>query len=290
METSEVGTYLVGGSSQSLDFTEQGDKCVADGCAVLTTWNKFDAAFTQRYIITEASKVLAFLPVPDSTAFFTLLSRVETAGRTKHHSFVLTLSKSVSQVSTEAYYLRERYDAEHFSDFSKWAIVQDGLLHLVVTHAQFAAVTDYFFTYDKATGVITNAYSQTVDSTDDTATIKVEQPNIRYMQAEGYDSNHIIQLATMQIPKGEKELGEPVTLGRPQIYQVIISRTLSQSGTPLTIQDTYYATKQGEGYDFNFYSHMAMSYVENSQGVSLSLPLPSTLARGTYFISKISSI
>lgn len=57
-----------------------------------------------------------------------------------------------------------------------------------------------------------NVYSDVLN-TENEAKVHLGIPTRKYAQGFGYDENHIIQLATITIPRGEKELGALATLG-----------------------------------------------------------------------------
>ena len=47
----------------------------------------------------------------------------------------------------------------------------------------------------------------------------------------------------MTLGRGDKELGGVVTLGEQTTYDVLISRSLTNTGQPFVYQDTVHATK-----------------------------------------------
>ena len=115
-------------------------------------------------------------------------------------------------------------------------------------------------------------YSEDLKTVND-VNVHFGSPTRKYAQGEGYDSDNIIQIATITIPRGEKELGGGVTLGEPWTYQAVISRSLTGAGTPFTFIDRIYGSKQDGDDDFYYWSHFAMAYAENENGVSKIPPL-----------------
>ena len=113
-------------------------------------------------------------------------------------------------------------------------------------------------------------------------------PTRKYVQGEGYDNNHIIQLATYTIPRTEAELGGVLILGQPQTYQLIISRSTTDSPYPFQYTDRYYGTKQPSGEDYLYYSHYKLGYVGSDDGTSkLSEVVMHTVGQNTTDQSKI---
>ena len=47
----------------------------------------------------------------------------------------------------------------------------------------------------------------------------------------------------MTLGRGDKELGGVVTLGEQTTYDVIISRSMTNTGSPFVYQDTVYAAE-----------------------------------------------
>lgn len=76
-----------------------------------------------------------------------------------------------------------------------------------------------------------------ITNTANKANIHLGVPTRKYAQGYGYDKSQIIQLATITVPRGEKELGGVVTLGEPTTYQVIVSRAVTDLGKPFTYLD-----------------------------------------------------
>ena len=97
--------------------------------------------------------------------------------------------------------------------------------------------TDYFFILENLN--ITAVYSDVLSKSSST-----RSPNMKTRQAFGYDSNNVIQLATMTLRRGEKELGGVVTLGEPTTYATVISRSLFNTSSPFTYEDRFYGSKQ----------------------------------------------
>ena len=56
-ETPNVDYYMLGGSSNSVDFTENED-CAENGCAYMAVWNKISQKFSQKWIVTEVESLV----------------------------------------------------------------------------------------------------------------------------------------------------------------------------------------------------------------------------------------
>ena len=76
---------------------------------------------------------------------------------------------------------------------------------------------------------VDSVYSDVLNTANE-ANIHLGIPTRKHTQGFGYDSNHIVQLATITVPRGEKELGGNTTLGQPQTYQAVISRSITETG------------------------------------------------------------
>ena len=65
-ETPFSDNFLIGGSSNSLEFTEK-KECTTNGvgCAYITNWNKVTQEYEQKYIFTSVYDVLDFKFSPD---------------------------------------------------------------------------------------------------------------------------------------------------------------------------------------------------------------------------------
>ena len=73
------------------------------------------------------------------------------------------------------------------------------------------------------------------------------------------------------MPRSERELGGTALLGEARTYNVVISRSITEVGDPFTYKDTMYVTEEESGRDYNYYSHMKMSYEESRSGVSTAI-------------------
>jgi hypothetical protein len=89
--------------------------------------------------------------------------------------------------------------------------MQDGRFHMVSNQSSKLQVTDYFFVLDSA-GEVAGIYSDVLNTAND-AEVHLGIPTRKYAQGFGFDSDHIIQLATITIPRGDKEIGGQTTLG-----------------------------------------------------------------------------
>jgi|FrelakmetLWP11LW_1041352.scaffolds.fasta_scaffold40401_2 hypothetical protein len=77
---------------------------------------------------------------------------------------------------------------------------------MINNHVSKLVVTDYFFNLNNAEATVASIYSDVLN-TENAAAVLVGKPTRKYAQGFGYDDSHIIQLATITLAKGEKELG-----------------------------------------------------------------------------------
>ena len=120
-ETPNVDYYMIGGSSNSVDFTENED-CAADGCAYLATWNKVSQKFTQKWVFTDVHTLenIDFEPFDSSSDrphFAVVFNRV---GDDEIHN-VITFNKwagSSAELGSIEYTIREEYDDELTIDYN----------------------------------------------------------------------------------------------------------------------------------------------------------------------------
>lgn len=89
---------------------------------------------------------------------------------------------------------------------------------------------------------VVSAHTEKTDTSDGLG-VHYGIPSMKYMQGFGYDRDHIIQVATMTLPRARREYGNGVLLGEPQTYEVVLSRDVTASGDPFTYRDRIYATK-----------------------------------------------
>ena len=164
-----------------------------------------------------------------------------------------------------AYILNEPFDEEVYDTFGHLSLFQNDRFHFINNNPSKLQSTDYFFTLSGKD--VLSVYTDVLNTANE-ANIHLGVPTRKYAQGFGYDSSHVIQLATITIPRGEKELGGNTTLGQPQTYQAIISRSITETGTPFTFLDRKYATMQTSQEDYIYFTEFGMSYIEKADGVS----------------------
>jgi len=239
-ETPFSDSYLIGGNSDSADFTE--DKTCASngkGCAYLANWNKVSQEFTQKWIFTKASDVVdikfeSFAETQTTYTFAVIFSEEDVVDDEPVYRHVVTFNEwkgKLANLATIAYTMTTPYDPEVIDDFQRLTVMQDGRFHMVSNQPSKLQTTDYFFILDGEE--VTSVYSDVLN-TENEAKVHLGIPTRKYAQGFGYDADHIIQLATITVPRGDKELGGQVTLGEHQTYQVVISRSMTEAGTPFT--------------------------------------------------------
>ena len=75
-------------------------------------------------------------------------------------------------------------------------------------------------------------------------------------------------MGSLTLSRGDKELGGVVTLGEPTNYEVIVSRSITNNGTPFTFQDRVYGAKQESDSSYYYFTDFTMAYLEDDNGVS----------------------
>ena len=268
-ETPFVDMYLIGGMSNSADFTER-DDC-SNGCAYMANWNKVSQEFDQKWIFNEVQDLVdikfeTWQGVTKENYTFALVFSKQDGAESKN---VVTFNKWRGQKATlgsTAYTLNDAYDPDTYEDFQNLTLMQNNRFHFVTNSPNKLESIDYFFSLTSEAKV-TSIHTDVLNTAND-ENILFGIPTRKYMQGFGYDEDHVIQLATITIPRGDKELGGVVTLGQPQTYQVVVSRSITNIGTPLTFMDRLYGTKQTSGDEFYYYSHFAISQIVQTSGVS----------------------
>jgi len=172
-------------------------------------------------------------------------------------------------LATISHTINEKFETASIDDFAKLSLWYKDTFHTIVNNPNKLQSTDFFFALDSSTRALKTVYSD-ITNTANKANIHLGVPTRKYAQGYGYDDSQIIQLATITIPRGEKELGGVVTLGEPTTYQVIVSRAMTDLGKPFTYLDNQYATIQQGKNDYYYYTQMIMSYYDNTAGVSFS--------------------
>lgn len=122
--------------------------------------------------------------------------------------------------------------------------------------------TDMFFILNTE-GEIDSIYSESFTSSSGAA---VSAPSMKRKQGFGYDSNNVIQVGSLTLSRGDKELGGVVTLGQSTNYEVIVSRSITNTGSPFTFQDRVYGTKQESDSSYYYFTDYTMSYNEGDDG------------------------
>ena len=110
-----------------------------------------------------------------------------------------------ASISETAY--RVDQPADKSVEGSAQASLEGDRLHLILNRAGLAQETDAFVildSEDQATALYTEELGKTTAQA---------APTFKTAQGQGYDATNMIQLATLTVPRGEKELGGPVTLG-----------------------------------------------------------------------------
>lgn len=139
-------------------------------------------------------------------------------------------------LATISHTIKEKFETASIDDFSKISLWYKDTFHTIVNNPNKLQSTDFFFELNTDTRALKTVFSD-ITNTANKANIHLGVPTRKYAQGYGYDDSHIIQLATITIPRGEKELGGVVTLGEPTTYQVIVSRAMTDLGKPFTYLD-----------------------------------------------------
>lgn len=172
---------------------------------------------------------------------------------------------SEAVLGSTAYTLMDPFNPAQHETGKVMSVMQENLFHFISNRPEQYLINDYFFVLEGKDVVSVHAEET---NTSDGFDVHIGTPSMKYTQGFGYDKDHIIQLATMTLPRARKSYGENVVLGDPQTYEVVISRDITASGDPFTYKDNIYATKQTSGTSFFYFSHYAMSYLSKSDGVS----------------------
>ena len=81
----------------------------------------------------------------------------------------------------------------------------------------------------------------------------------------------MIQVGALTLARGDKELGGTVTLGEDTTYEVILSRSLTNTGEPFVYQDSIYGAEQQSTSSYFYFQDFAMSQLFGDDGVSQSM-------------------
>ena len=163
--------------------------------------------------------------------------------------------------------MNEPFEKAAITSFSKVSLWYKNTFTTIINNPSRLQSTDYFIHLNKEDNSLNRVYTDVLN-TANKANIHLGTPTRKYAAGYGYDDAQIIQLATITVPRGEKELGGVVTLGEPRTYQVIITRAITDLGTPFTYLEKQYATKQVSPSDYYYYTDFTMSYLNNADGVS----------------------
>ena len=143
-------TYLIGGTSNSADFTEDSD-CAENthGCAYLTNWNKVSQEFEQKWIFTAVYSVSDIVFDP-TELYFTVVFKQYNEDEEKY-KHVLTFNdwpayEKSATMSSKAYILNEAFDEEIYNDpFGQLHLYQEDRFHFISNNPNELQSTDYFF-------------------------------------------------------------------------------------------------------------------------------------------------
>ena len=134
-ETPFPDTYLIGGHSESEDFTED-SLCSENehGCAYLTNWNKVSQEFEQKWIFTDVFNVIDIMFSPDQSVFAVAFMKWDQWDES--YKNVLTFHEWASggktaQINSTAYTINEPLDIEVYDTFGHLSLFQDNRFHLI---------------------------------------------------------------------------------------------------------------------------------------------------------------
>ena len=128
-EATDGETYLVGGKSDSKDFTEHAS-CTNGGCAFMATWNKVTQEFSQKAIFTEVQTVIAivFEPFTDGESLAKKFAMVFSKEEEEKHRLVVNFglySKTLGAIVAQSgYTISEPYDTDSYDDFGSLALFE----------------------------------------------------------------------------------------------------------------------------------------------------------------------
>ena len=135
--------FLIGGSSNSADFTEK-PECAEKqaGCAFLVSYNTVSQSFDQKWVFTAVSNVreILFQPAASATAetVFALVFDKVSQSNPNVLNTVLTLSNKWqgrrASLSSNSVTLTEPFDRAQIDDFSKLSFWDQNRLHTIVNN------------------------------------------------------------------------------------------------------------------------------------------------------------
>lgn len=195
-ETPDKDYYLIGGNSDSQDFTEQASCSKGGGCAYLANWNRITQQFDQKWVFTDLSAVADIKfepydsPVGDKT--FALVFAKKTKAKNSYQSVITfnTWSVSTATLSEEQQTVSAAtYGKEQIAELSKLSLFETSdRFHMLSNDADGSTSTDVFFILNEE-GEVDSIYADTFTSSTETA---VSAPTMKVKQGFGYDSNNVI--------------------------------------------------------------------------------------------------
>ena len=78
-------------------------------------------------------------------------------------------------------------------------------------------------------------------------------------------------MGVITLPRGDKSLGGAVTLGQDTPYEVIISRSITNTGEPFVYQDSIYGAEQQSTSRYFYFRDFTISQKIGDNGVSVHL-------------------
>jgi len=127
--------------------------------------------------------------------------------------------------------LNEPYNSEGFNPFDTTSIFVANRFGIINNAPSEVQSIEYVFELDDD-GKVLSVHSDDLNTANN-GNIFLGTPTMKHTQNFGYGIDNIIQLATVTVPRSEKELGGPTMLFEAQTYSVVISRSISDAVTQL---------------------------------------------------------
>lgn len=168
-----------------------------------------------------------------------------------------------------AYTIKKPVDLTFFSDHTKPLIFKDNLVQMISNDPDRETIYNYWMLLQDTTVdgqlVVEIAEFWTSELETDGGYFK-GAPTRLYNIGYGYDTDHTIILGSLTYPKGEPEFGGVTVLGAATNYQVIVSRSMDQTGVPLTYSDKVYGVQQVSPAMYYYYQFYTLAYLTNVAG------------------------
>lgn len=248
--------YVIGGYSKSMSFLEtKEDRCEKEGCAFVTVWFQIQEKFKARWAFKDFDSVLNINTHESSKRSAVIFLRKpddeKADGKSISFGFVYYESSTTILFHDVGYSVNDALHIDGITEFANLVYMNSDKLSFIVNDPNRLKISEYFFEIDDSADwssnsedtVISGAYSEQF-TTANSQNVLFGSPTRKTMQRKGYDENNVIQFATLTFARGEKEFGQPDTLGRATTYQVVVSRKYGTEASPFSLYDRMYGWEQ----------------------------------------------